>query len=332
VSGPVRLGLFGCGRAAERLHVPAIGPGTGTRLTGVFDPLKSRRELIASQRAGCRTYDSAASMIESGEIDALIIATPAETHVEMASLALRARLPVLVEKPLAGSLDDGERLAAMQASARVPLMMGLNRRWWRPAMRLRQRLAAEGRGAVAVRMQISSDVTGWSPLTATSDALDDLGTHQLDLLRFICGSEIESVEAQQPSPAVFQLQVRLLDGTIATCVAAYGERSAEVVEVSFDGQRICARVGSERIYPATGAARRMLDVGDTACRRILRRKGGLTRSYADQLTSFAACIRSQTSPSPGLKDGLAVLHAIDAARASLRTGGAAISPTTTCQL
>jgi predicted dehydrogenase len=181
-------------------------------------------------------------------------------------------------------------------------------------------------------MEISSNVNGWSPLTARSDALDDLGTHQLDLLRFICRCDIESVRATQPSLAEFHLGVRLVDGSTASCRAAYRERSAETIEVVWKGTRICARVGSERISPGSGPVRRALDVSDTVRRRLLRRKGGLTRSYKEQLTAFADCVRGQTPASPSLEDGLAVLRAIGAARASLRSDGAPVPTTSLYQL
>ena len=329
MSAPVRLGLLGCGRAAERLHVPAIGGATATRLAAAFDPIPSRRDLIASTQSGCRAFESAESLVESGDVDAVIVASPAESHVEMASLALRASLPVLVEKPLAGSLGDGQRLEAVQQSTGVPVMVGLNRRWWGPALMLRQRLARAGRGPAAVRMEITSDVSGWSPLSARSDPLDDLGTHQLDLLRFLFGCEIETVRAMQSAPAEFQLNVRLVDGTTATCVAAYRDRSQEVIQVSVGRERSCLRAGSERIRPASGGIRRALDIGDTVHRRVLRRRGGMSHSYTEQLISFVACVRGRTPASPCLRDGLAVLRAIVAARASLASGGADVTITST---
>lgn len=327
MSPPVRLGLIGCGRAAERLHVPAIGRATATRLAGVFDPARSRRELIASGHAGCRVFESPEALVDSGQVDAVIVASPSESHVDMASLALRAGLPVLVEKPLAGSLDEGKRLEAVQRSTGVAVMVGLNRRWWGPAVRLRQRLAHTGRRPAVVRMQITSDVRGWSALSATSDSLDDLGTHQLDLLRFLFGCEIEAVRARQPAPAEFHLSVRLVDGTTATCIAAYRERSQEVIHVSAGLEQSCVHTGSERIWPASGGIRRMLDISDTVQRRMRRRRGGLSHSYTQQLISFVACVREHTPASPCLHDGLAVLRAIVAARASLASGGADVTIT-----
>jgi predicted dehydrogenase len=325
MNAPVRLGLLGCGRAAERLHVPAIGPATATQLAGVFDPIRSRRELIASSQARCRVFESAESLVDSREIDAVIVASPAESHLVMASLALQAGLPVLVEKPVAASLDEGKRLEAVQRSTGVSLMVGLNRRGWAPAMTLRQRLSGPGRGPAVLLMEFTSDVSGWGPLSAQSDPLDDLGTHQLDLLRFLLGCEIQSVRATRPTPEEFHLSVRLEDGSSATCIAAYTARSQEVIQVSAGPERSCLRAGSERIRPPSGRIRRMLDITDTVHRRMLRRPGGLSRSYAAQLASFAACVRGRTPVSPGLRDGLAALRAIAAARASLASGGGEVT-------
>ncbi|MEO8089217.1 MAG: Gfo/Idh/MocA family oxidoreductase [Gemmatimonadales bacterium] len=329
MSGPIRLGLLGCGRAAERLHVPAIGPATATQLTGVFDPVRSRGEQIASRQSGCRVFESAESLVGSGEVDAVIVASPAESHAAMASLALLAGLPVLIEKPVAGSLDEGTRLEAVQQETGVAVMVGLNRRWWAPAINLRQRLDRPPRVPAVVKMELVSDVGGWSALSATSDPLDDLGTHQLDLLRFLFSCEIETVRATRPAPEEFHLSVRLLDGTQATCIAAYRNRSQEMIQVSIGSERSRLLVGSERIQPASGGLRKALDIGDTVYRRMRRRRGGLSRSYAAQLTSFAACVRDRTPASPCLHDGMAALRAIGAARASLVSGGADVPITST---
>jgi myo-inositol 2-dehydrogenase / D-chiro-inositol 1-dehydrogenase len=324
VSQPIRLGLLGCGRAAERLHAPAIRRCEGARLMGAYDPIAARRELIASQHPGCGTFESPASLVGSGEVDAVIVATPVQSHVETASLAMRAGIPVLIEKPLAQSLAEARRLEALQRATGVPVMVAFNRRWWEPAIRLRQRLSHPGRGPASVRMDIASDVTGWSALSAAGDSLEDLGTHQLDLLRYLFSCEIQSVRASQLSPAAFELTVRLEDGTIATCLAAYRDRSKETVHVALGPEQNCARVGSERLRPAGGSLRRVLDLTDTVRRRALRGRGGLTRSYDQQLQSFVASVRDRKVPSPGLPDGLAALQAIEAARTSLAHRGANI--------
>lgn len=324
MSRKVRLGMLGCGRAAERLHAPAIRRSEGARLTAVYDPIPARRELIASRHPGCRTFDSPELLVASGEVDAVIVATPAQNHVEAASLALRAGLPVLIEKPLAQSLAEARLLKALQESTGVPVMIALNRRWWDPVVQLRRRLSQPGRGPASVQMDIASDVNGWSPLSAASDPLEDLGTHQLDLLRYLFDCEIESVRATQLSPTAFELTVRLEDGTVALCRAAYRERSEEAVLVSVGPEQSSARVGSERIRPAEGGLRQILDLADTIRRRALRGRGGLTRSYDQQLESFIASVREGKAPSPGLTDGLAVMRAVEAARVSLARRGADI--------
>jgi len=92
------------------------------------------------------------------------------------------------------------------------------------------------------------------------------------------------------------------------------------------------RAGSERLRPAEGVGRRAIDVWDSAVRRLLRGRGSLTRSYEHQLRAFLACVRSGAPASPGPADGIAALHAIEAARRSLEQGAADVpvppTPTT----
>jgi predicted dehydrogenase len=317
----VRLGLVGCGRAAERLHVPAIGAATGTSLQGVYDPLPARGQLLASGHDGCAVFKSVEALIQSDDIDAIIVATPPGTHAPIATAALRNGRPVLIEKPLASSVKEGEDLQRVQADTGVLAMVGLNRRSWLAAVNLRRLLQRRREGPVHVKMAITSDIGGWSPLVSGSDPLDDLSTHQLDLLRFLVGCEIARVEAVEHAPGEFQLSVDMEDGTTATCSAAYRSPSIELIEVAVGRKTYLIRVGSERLWPAAGAARRGLDVLDLVQRKLRRGRGGLTMSYTHQLRLFASLVQGESLSYPGIADGLVVVRAIDAARRSLASGG-----------
>jgi predicted dehydrogenase len=324
----VRIGLVGCGRAAERLHVPAIGPSTGTSLNGVYDPLPARRELIASMHDRCSVFETIEALVQSDEVDAIIVATPPESHASVAALALRKGRPVLIEKPLASSVKEGAELQRLQADSAALAMVGMNRRAWEPAVKLRTEIARRRAGRVQVRMAITSDIAGWSPLVSAADPLDDLSTHQLDLLRFLLGCDIAKTEAAEIQPGEYQLSVEMEDGTTATCTAAYRSPSMESIEVSVGPSTYLIRVGSDRLWPATGPARRTLDLVEMALRKLRRRPGGLARSYAHQLRTFARLVRGETVAYPGIDDGLAVMRAIEAARGSLARGGTNASPLT----
>ena len=138
MKAPVRLGVIGCGRLTERLYLPAFKSLSGGRVVAVADCSKERRDLIASQIRGCRAFESTEALLDQAQADGVIVATPTETHMALARLALRRGLAVLIEKPLGRSLDEVNEMEALAASSGGLVMMGFNRRHSRYVKRLQQ--------------------------------------------------------------------------------------------------------------------------------------------------------------------------------------------------
>jgi predicted dehydrogenase len=168
---------------------------------------------------------------------------------------------------------------------------------------------------------MTSDVSAWAPIGGIEDPLDDLASHQLDLLRFLFEAEPRAVRARRPMPLAVRLDVRLEGGVDACCESAQEGVSRETIEVRCAGQVYAARMGSERIAPAAGARRAALDFGDRIVNRLSRRGSSLRRSYERQFEGFAAVIKHRRPPEPGLTDGLAALRAVEAARLSVERNG-----------
>lgn len=308
------IGLIGCGRIAERFYLGAFERVPEARLAAVADPDPARREVLMSRTPGCAGYASAEELLAQARVSALVIASPTATHATLAALALRARLPVLVEKPLAASPAEVEGLRAIAAAEQL-VMVGFNRRWWDPVQRLR---AIVQRGALprAAEFLMCADRSLWTPISEQSDALDDLGCHQLDLLRFLFGRELESIRARWVEPRTIRMRVILTGGLTAECTAAHTARSEESITVRCDDRAYQIRRGSERLTPLAGRRRNALDALGTLSRQLRRQPSSLRRSYAHQLRQFVRCVRDQRTPSPSLLDGLAVARAMDAARRS----------------
>jgi predicted dehydrogenase len=322
----LRVGLAGCGRVAERFYLPAFArlatESDALRLAAVADPRAEGRERAA--RGGVRAFSSAAELLESGLVDAVVVATPAETHAEVAGLVLRAGLPVLVEKPLARTVAEGETLREAARAAGASLMAGFNRRHWAPVRTLAAALReADGAPGVPFRARLvfDTDTSAWAPATQLGDALEDLVSHQLDLLRHLFGGEIQSIRATPGDAGRASVSVRLEGGVEAECRASQQARYREVVLVRRGGSRWVARDGSDRIAPAGGPVRAALDAADRVRRRLGRRTPALARSFDLQLLAFADFVRRGVRPEPGIEDGLAVLRAVEAARRSAAGGG-----------
>lgn len=317
MSERLNIGLIGCGRAAERLYVPAFAQAPEVSLVAAVDSVEERRRLVAEQVPGCTAYGTLSDAMSGRALAAVVIATPPHTHVPIAIEALRLGLAVLVEKPLAPTPAGLDELAA--AAEGRTLAVGYNRRFWRPVVQLRDALHSAGdvRGAQAT-LVMSSDASAWGALSGVPDPLDDLGSHQLDLLRFVFGREIERVTLESADAHRTEFHVELSGGIRARCTAAQADMSQERIEVVAGGRRFVVRLGSERAWPAGGVRRRGLDVLDGVHRRVVRQKSSHKRSYSLQLQAFAALVRCGD---PGrlatLADGAAVVRVIDQARRSV---------------
>jgi len=114
----IRVGLVGCGRIGGR-HAAALAEMPGVELVAVCDRLKERAESLARE-FGAIVWDDGDSLIRSKEVEALIIATPSGLHHEQARDGLAHGKHVLVEKPLALSLEGASEVAeAARASGRI---------------------------------------------------------------------------------------------------------------------------------------------------------------------------------------------------------------------
>ena len=196
----VRLGFVGLGNIAH-LHADEILEVGGTIAAGT-DVDEDARDTFAEQY-GADVYDDATEMYE--HVDAVVVSTPNRFHEEYVVGALEAGLDVLVEKPLAHTLESAERIAEAEREADGFCMVGFHNRFRGPVEVLDQyrrdgdlgtvshveanyirRRGVPGRGSWFTR----KDVSG-------GGAVIDIGTHAIDVALYLMGfPEIEEVSAQ----------------------------------------------------------------------------------------------------------------------------------------
>lgn len=293
--GDLRLGLVGCGRLAERGYVPALAHVPDLRLAAVADPVLERCARVAP---GVPAFASAAALVAADAADALVLATPAAAHVADARLAANAGLPALIEKPPARTLAEAIELAALDPAPRF----GFNRRFVPTIARLRPAVPSP----VELALELHARSSAWGSHDADDDALLNLGSHVVDLARWLSGADIARVRAALTrSRAVLELE--LADGrgrARLTCAADRPYRERVVVD------------GRSR-YSAGGPA--------AALGHLLRGKTAdhpLVPSLARQLDAFGRAVRGEPEPAlAGAHDGVAVMAALEAARASAAHGG-----------
>jgi predicted dehydrogenase len=125
-AGELHLGIVGAGRIAQIAHLPAAMKADRVRLVSICDA-SPRLVRGVAERYGVPGYIDLEQLLESG-VDAILVATPDRTHLPLAELALRAGKHVLVEKPLADTAANAERLADIAAGSGCKLQIGAMKR------------------------------------------------------------------------------------------------------------------------------------------------------------------------------------------------------------
>lgn len=299
---PVRLGLVGCGRIAERGYAPAARAARGVEIVAVADPDRSRRGLLASQLKASG-HARLSELLAAAPVDGLIVCTPPGEHERAAARAAQAGLAALVEKPPA---PDAEAALRMAALAPAP-WIAFNRRFDQ-GLALRRRVPPGG--DLELRMVLHYRRRSWQPLEAGEDALLDVAPHLVDLALFLTGSPPLAVRAQAaPARAGLVLATTRAEVHIE-CATDRPHR--ELVELRRPGGRRVAR--SRR-----GGRARVLA-------RLVRRRHPLVRSLTRQLEAYASAVRGgDPGPLATAGEGAAVMLVLDAARRSDAIGGEAVS-------
>jgi predicted dehydrogenase len=183
------VGLVGYGLAGSVFHAPLIAATEGLVLDTV---VTSNRERQEQARAAFPDVRLAAATDElwsrAGELDLIVIASPNRTHVPLATAALEAGLPVVVDKPVAGTAAEARGLAALAEERGLLLSVFQNRRWDNDFLTLRRLLAEGGLGDV---WRFESRFERWRPQpkggwresgdpAEIGGLLYDLGSHVVD--------------------------------------------------------------------------------------------------------------------------------------------------------
>jgi myo-inositol 2-dehydrogenase/D-chiro-inositol 1-dehydrogenase len=319
--GPLGIGIVGLG-AMGKVHLGLIAGGLqGLRLaavadidTGTADQLGAEHEVPA--------YHTADALVANDSVDAVIVASLAETHAAIIEQAAAAGKHVLTEKPLDSSLDRIDRALAEVKARDVLLQVAFNRRFDRNFTYLEEELRAERIGELISVHIVSRDPVLPGPprvIEGMSGLFFDTTIHDFDMLRFLTGRAIEMVHvlassAVHRAPVIDSatLLVKLEDGIAATIdnsQAAYGyDQRVEVF-----GTKGALQVGNERV----NNVETLEQSGMHRPRFPYFFRERYRESYVAQLGQFAGFVRSHVQPSPSGADGRAATVAALAAQRSL---------------
>jgi predicted dehydrogenase len=189
VTEPLRLGVLGAARIAERAIVPAA-KDTGTRLVAVAARDRARAEAFAGEHGFERVHDSYADVIADPEVEAIYNPLPNALHTPWNLAAIEAGKPVLSEKPFASNADEAAEVRDAAAKADVVVLEGFHYLFHPVTQRLHELLDSGELGdlerveATMITPPPADDDVRWS-LPLAGGALMDLGCYSLHALRML---------------------------------------------------------------------------------------------------------------------------------------------------
>jgi predicted dehydrogenase len=138
----IRVGLIGCGRIA-RVHVPYIRSYKGAEIIGVCDCNPEQAKILARHFNIAGVYTDPKVFLAEQHPDVVHILTPPQTHAELAIFAMEAGIHVLVEKPMAVSVAEADRMIETARRMKVRLCVDHNR-LFDPVVLKAQQMVADG--------------------------------------------------------------------------------------------------------------------------------------------------------------------------------------------
>jgi UDP-N-acetylglucosamine 3-dehydrogenase len=200
----LRVAIIGLGQIAKVGHIPGFRKA-GAEITAACDIRPEHARQVCETFGIPRAYTDWNAMLDAGGFDAVSVCTPSVHHCAMAVESARRGYHVLVEKPMATSLAECDRMIGAARESRVLLMISHNQRFI-PAHVVAREIISSGQLGAPVLVQTAFGHGGpehWSPTgqwyfdpqQAKLGVMADLGYHKLDLVQWLLDQDITSVSA-----------------------------------------------------------------------------------------------------------------------------------------
>lgn len=337
MSDLVRVALVGCGYWGPNLARNLYGL-PGAQLAALCDLDRARLSSLAPFYPTARLTQDYVELLADPALDAIVLATPARTHADLARAALEHGKHVLVEKPLAMTVTDAEQLVALAAEQKRVLMVG-HVFAYNPAVRYIKSLIDAGE--LGEIYYIYSTRVNLGRVQTDINALWSIAPHDVSILLYLLGRMPEQVTAQGatflngsvedlvfmslkfPGNILGHIHASWLDPSKVRAMTVVGSRKMVVYDdVASEGK---VKVYDKGVYLKSqgagyGEFQYKLHSGD-----ILIPKLDMVEPLRLECEHFINCIKNQTAPLTDGAEGLRVVRVLEAAQRSLDAGGAVVS-------
>lgn len=221
----LKFGIIGCGAIAANSFAPSLCNSEEAELVAVCRRDKGKARNFAEQFGGCSYYDSAEDLLADEEVEAVVVATPTDTHRDYTVLAAERGKHVICEKPMARDAAECRQMVEACQKAGVKLAVAYRRRLF-PQVLKAKALIAEGRigRVVSVRTHYSGWMSvgpdEWRVDPGIGGAMMEMAVHRLEVLLNLAAAPVEvsalveTVEHPWPVDDTDAILLKFADGTV----------------------------------------------------------------------------------------------------------------------
>jgi myo-inositol 2-dehydrogenase / D-chiro-inositol 1-dehydrogenase len=323
----VKFAVLGCGRIG-RMHALNLARHPRAELTYVYDVVDDAAAATADA-TGARRAVAVDEVLDAADVEAVLIASSTDTHLDLLVRAALAGKAVLCEKPIDLDLAKVDASWERIKDRKPVVMVGFNRRFDPSLRALRERIQAGEVGELE-QVVITSRDPGPPPVAyikSSGGLFRDMTIHDFDMARYLMGdiATVHATGANLVEPEIKEAgdidaaMVTLVVKSGALCQISNSRRSAYGYDqrVEAFGERGMLQAGNQR--PTTlsfwGAA--ATEAKDPVLHFFIER---YTPAYLAEIDHFVDCVEQGTAPLASYRDGREALRLADAALESMRTG------------
>jgi UDP-N-acetylglucosamine 3-dehydrogenase len=211
--GSLRIGVIGVGVMGSN-HARVLAELPGVKLIGVADPDRKRCDQVA-RSLGCASFSDAGELMRRG-VDAVTIAAPTHLHRDIAIDCAARGIHVMVEKPIASTIEESRAIVVAARRAGVTLMVGHVERFNPAVQSIKRAIKDQDILSIAI-----TRVGPFPPRMSNVGVVIDLAVHDIDLIRWFTDSEIVEIQPQTSSAVAEREDIALLQFRTASGVLAH---------------------------------------------------------------------------------------------------------------
>jgi predicted dehydrogenase len=335
IAAPIRIAVVGAGHWGPNL-IRNFDNRPASVVRAVCDRDRARLDQVAARFPHIPVTDRFDLVLADADIDAVVIATPTNSHFALCKAALTAGKDVLVEKPITTRAGEALELTALAERERRILMVGHVFLFNQAVRRVRAYLEAGDLGRVYFLSMVRTNL---GPIRADVNASWDLVSHDISIANYWLGGEPLTVSAvggtwinpgvedavfatlRYPGGVLVNVHASWLNPRKARDITVAGDRRM----LTFDDMNLMEPI---RIYDKRVADEPAAVVDTFASFRASIRDGDITIPKVSageplkvECEHFLACVRARTRPMVGGPEAAAVVRALEALDRSMRAGG-----------